>query len=208
MQDPDEQPFEPLDRQQFLNLAGLFEGGLVAVAAVLAWWACIDPRNAFEWKWNGVAWGCAATVPTFLLFLVTFAYPMGPLRTMKQFLMHAIAPLLAVCTWYDLILLALLAGVSEELLFRGVLQPWMERDWGQAAGLIAASVLFGLAHFVTLTYALLAGAMGAYLGWLLDAPGERNLLAPIITHALYDYLAFLVLVRAHRGSESESPDQL
>src|SRR5690606_33202795 len=84
MQDPDEQPFEPLDRQQFLNLAGLFEGGLVAVAAVLAWWAGIDPRNAFEWKWNGVAWGCAATVPTFLLFLVTFAYPMGPLRTMKQ----------------------------------------------------------------------------------------------------------------------------
>ena len=49
-----------------------------------------------------------------------------------------------------------------------------------------------------LLYALLAGAVGACLGWLLDATG--NLLAPIVTHGLYDFLAFLVVARDCRRS--------
>src|SRR6266567_3525912 len=50
--------------------------------------------------------------------------------------------------------------------------------------LVLASVLFGVAHAITLTYALLAAAMGAWLGWLwlwCD-----NLLPAILAHALYD----------------------
>jgi hypothetical protein len=61
-------------------------------------------------------------------------------------------------------------------------------------------VIFGLLHFITPTYALLAGLMGAYFGLLLDATGSRNLLGPILAHGLYDYLAFLVVIRAARQS--------
>ncbi|MEX0700552.1 MAG: type II CAAX endopeptidase family protein [Planctomycetales bacterium] len=193
---------ESLDRNQFLNLAGIFQGGLVAVAAVLAWMTGIDPREYAAWDWRAVAWGIGGTAPLFVLFLVSMRYPLGPLSRMKQFLVDTVAPLLAQCRWYDLILLGLLAGFTEELLFRGVLQPWFESLWGRAAGLIAASVLFGLAHCVTRTYALIAGLVGAYLGWLLDASGERNLLAPVLTHSVYDYLAFLALVRLHRRGPS------
>jgi hypothetical protein len=37
-----------------------------------------------------------------------------------------------------------------------------------------------------------------FLGWLLDATGERNLLVPAMTHAVYDYLAFLWIIRLYR----------
>ena len=42
--------------------------------------------------------------------------------------------------------------------------------------------------------------MGVYFGLLLDATGSRNLLGPILAHGLYDYLAFLVVIREARQS--------
>ena len=83
---------------------------------------------------------------------------------------------------------------SEELLFRGVLHPLAGPFW--------SNVLFGLAHFITPTYAVLAGLLGAYLGGLLEL--SENLLAPIITHGLYDFLAFLVVARECRQTVTHS----
>jgi membrane protease YdiL (CAAX protease family) len=128
------------------------------------------------------------------LFLAGSRFPVGPLRTIKELLLELLGPSLAACRWYDLLLVATVAGFSEELLFRGVLQPLL--------GLIWSNVLFGLAHAVTVSYAVLAGLIGGYLGWMLSASG--NLLAPIIAHALYDFLAFLAVAREWRQSAAGS----
>jgi hypothetical protein len=74
-------------------------------------------------------------------------------------------------------LLALVSGVAEEAFFRGALQPQV--------GLLAASLLFGAAHFVPrrdlLPWTAFSVAAGLLLGWLFDATG--NLVAPIVCHA-------------------------
>jgi uncharacterized protein len=46
---------------------------------------------------------------------------------------------------------------------------------------------------VNRSYAMLAGVIGLYLGWLWMATGE--LLLPIAVHALYDFLALVYLVK-------------
>ncbi len=89
------------------------------------------------------------------------------------------------------------AGISEELLFRGVLQPWLELKWGIPLGLIFSNMIFGFLHWVTPMYALIAGAVGIYLGLMLNVGGERNLLTPIAIHTIYDYMAFLVVARSY-----------
>jgi len=43
--------------------------------------------------------------------------------------------------WYDLFFTALTAGVAEEILFRGLLQPW--------AGIVLTSIIFALGHMPT-----------------------------------------------------------
>ena len=48
---------------------------------------------------------------------------------------------------------------------------------------------------MTKTYALIATLIGAYLGILWIAIG--NLLAPIATHAVYDFVALAYFLRAH-----------
>ena len=171
------------NRYDFLGVAVLFEGSLIGIAAALGWWFGVDPLAQLAWDRHGLIWGLAATLPMIGLFLAANRFPIGPLRTIKQFLHEALGPSLVACRWYDLLLVAMVAGIGEELLFRGVLQPLIGKLW--------SNVLFGLLHFITLPYAVLAGLIGGYLGWLLDQ--SENILAPIITHGLYDFLAFLVV---------------
>ncbi|HID24076.1 MAG TPA: CPBP family intramembrane metalloprotease [Planctomycetaceae bacterium] len=209
--------FDPADRGQFLNLAGLAEGSLIVIALAGGWWVGVPPLETLRWDGRDLALGAAAALPIFALFLLGHRFPVGPLLRIKRFLIEMLGPSLAACRWYDLVLLAVLAGVSEEALFRGFLQRWLERELGLAGGLCLASVAFGLAHVITPTYAALATIAGVYLGMLLHISPSPNLLVPIVTHALYDYLAFLVVVRSYRqeqqanrpepASDAESSDR-
>lgn len=178
-------------RKDFVFVALLFEGSLVGVAAGLGWWFKIDVPGQLTWDVRGILGGLVATVPMLVMFGLANRFPIGPLRKIKQFLHEALGPSLRICRWYDLILVAAMAGIGEELLFRGVLQPLTGPVW--------SNVLFGLVHFITPAYALLAGLLGGYLAWVLDLSG--NLLAPIIAHALYDFVAFLVVARECRRTE-------
>jgi membrane protease YdiL (CAAX protease family) len=91
-------------------------------------------------------------------------------------------PTLAQC-----ILLALMSGVAEEALFRGALQP--------AIGLVGASLLFGLVHFVPrrelLPWTGFTVAAGFLLGFLFDATG--NLLAPVVAHVVINAVNLRIL---------------
>ena len=73
-------------------------------------------------------------------------------------------------------------------------------------GLLISSLLFGLAHAITRTYVILAGLAGVFFGLQWHYTG--NLLAPIISHAVYDYLAFLKIAREFRDSATELPPQI
>ena len=94
--------------------------------------------------------------------------------------------------------LALVSGVAEEVFFRGALQP--------RVGLVAASLLFGLAHFAPRRdllpwtgFSILAGLL---LGTLFEATG--NLLAPITAHTAINAVNLSLLVR-HYGAP-RTPD--
>lgn len=192
-----------LNREQFLNMAALFEGGLVLIAVALGWLVGVNPLDYFVWNWLALLWGMLGAIPMILFFFLTYRFPLGAMRNIKQLLLDVLGPSLVACRWYELALLSLLVGFCEEFLFRGLLQPWFEELWGAPLALIGSNILFGLAHFITPFYALLAGASGCYLGWLLDGTGERNLLVPVMTHAVYDYVAFLVVARTYRRMQTQ-----
>jgi membrane protease YdiL (CAAX protease family) len=180
-------------RYRVLGLVVLVEGGLGVLALALGWLLGRPPLATWAWAVDAALEGVAACVPMLLLFLVCVSWPVGPLARIKQITRQVIRPLFASCGVIDLAGVALLAGLGEEMLFRGVLQAALA-DWlGTWAGLAAASLLFGLLHAITPTYAVLATLLGAYLGWLWMASG--NLLAPVVAHALYDFVALLYLVR-------------
>ena len=86
----------------------------------------------------------------------------------------------------DVVLISVAAGIGEELLFRGVIQPTI--------GLIPASVIFGIAHFGgrgMLVFGILAGLIGLIFGWLAITSGD--LLASVVAHAGYDAIALMYI---------------
>lgn len=190
---------QTIDPKTFFQLAIRFEGSLIIVALALAWLVDINLSTDIDFTLSALAWSIAATLPLFLLLHLFYTFPIGVLYQIKRFLIDVLGPCLNVCRLYEIILLALLAGVSEELLFRGVLQPWFEQLWGLIAGIVVTNILFGLAHAITVTYAILAFLIGIYLSALLDIDEQRNLLIPILTHAIYDFLAFIVVLRTYRS---------
>ena len=187
------------NRRHFLALGVLCEGALILLAFALGWLAGINPLQHWHLHARAVAWGIVGMAPLLVLFLTLFYYPIGPFVQIKRFLISALGPALSICRWYELLALALLVGFSEELLFRGVLQPWMS-GWGTTIGVLASNVIFGLAHFVTPLYAVIAGVMGVYLAALMQW-NDGNLTVPVVTHAVYDFLAFLFVARAYRRDQ-------
>ena len=189
----------PQDRRAFLKVATYFEASLVAVAYAIGWLGDVDPLADLRPGLAPLLWGLAGTLPLYGFFHLFYRFPQGGLKTIKRLLIERLGPFLDACRWWELLYLGLLAGFTEEILFRGVLQPLMESHWGWGMGLALSNVLFAMAHFVTPLYAVLAGLTGLYLGFSLDFGGERNLLTPICIHAFYDFLAFWAVACAYRA---------
>ncbi len=190
-------PFSP---DRFFKNACLFEAALILVAIVLGWLSGINPFADLYYSESAILYGILGTIPLFLLFLLLEQLTSDSVVTIRQFLLETLGPALHRHHWADLFILAAIAGISEEILFRGVIQPWMESSWGITAGLIVSNIVFGMVHAITPLYFVLATVVGIYLGLALDVGGDRNLLTPIIIHGLYDYLAFLALMRSYRAS--------
>ncbi len=188
--------------EDFLSKACIFEASLVLVALFLGWFADINPFDNLRFSETAIAFACIATIPLYLMFLGFEQVQTESVIRIRKLLLDTLGANLHAYHWTDLFILAAIAGFSEELLFRGVIQPWLESSWGMTAGLLISNVIFGLVHAVTPLYAVLAALVGIYLSFSLDYGGDRNLLIPIIIHGLYDFLAFLALMRAYRASQA------
>jgi len=187
-----------IDPDKFFKTACYFESSLILVAIALGWFADINPFEFIIFNEKAVINGILGTLPLCIIFLALNQQTTQSLQKIRQVLQDTLGPSLVNHHWADLFVLAAIAGISEEILFRGVIQPWLENSWGLMAGLVISGLIFGLIHAVTFLYFIMATAVSIYLGLYLDYDNTRNLLTPIIIHGLYDFFAFFVIVRAYR----------
>ncbi|NLO90792.1 MAG: CPBP family intramembrane metalloprotease [Elusimicrobia bacterium] len=86
------------------------------------------------------------------------------------------------------------AGVSEEMLFRGMIQANFEDMWGERKGLVSASLLFGAAHMSdpgdsdAWANVAFASVAGLFFGWRYQKNGYR-LAEEIAGHFWFDVMA-------------------
>ena len=167
------------------------------MAWALGRWIGISPLEEIQPSFGALIWGVVATVPLGLGLAWMLTTSWSPIRRLVALVTEQIGPALAGCSVAQLALLAVAAGVSEEVLFRGVVQTGLARAVPAGLALIMASTAFGLVHFASRAYAVVAGVIGVYLGTLLLVQG--SLVSPIITHALYDFVALLCVGRRQRA---------
>ncbi|MGH7571590.1 MAG: CPBP family glutamic-type intramembrane protease [Gemmatimonadota bacterium] len=186
-------------------MAVTFEGGLLVLAFVLGWLTGIAPLRHLRFSAPGVMAGAATGLGLLVILTLATRTEWPPLARLEDIVREFVDQFFARATLLDLALVSALAGVAEEALFRGILQGAFLSVVGTVPAVAAAALLFGLAHFITATYAVAATLIGALLGALLVATGD--LAAPIVAHALYDFLALAWLVRtADHAPRTRGPD--
>ena len=184
-----------------LRLAILGEGLLVFIALGWGRWRGISfvfvPGANGSGGTGGMAEallvGClaAAVLGGANYYLLCGAPNLPGVRSIRRLYVEGLKPVFGNLSAMEIIAISVAAGVGEEMLFRGVLQPEL--------GLVPASVIFGLLHMGdsgTLVFGCWVMIMGAALGAL--AIWSGGLLAPIVAHAVYDAAA-MSYIRWGRG---------
>ena len=102
------------------------------------------------------------------------------------------APREGASLWAVAALLLLVTGPAEETFWRGLVQHALVERLGKLGGLIAASLLYALAHLCTLNAPLVLAALVAGIGFGALALLSGSLTAPVICHSLWATLIFVL----------------
>lgn len=86
---------------------------------------------------------------------------------------------------------AVLAPVSEELFYRGMIYPVFRKYLGPAWGAVLAGLIFGLAHW-DLWRALPLAVGGAVLCYMYEKSG--SILVPMVAHGLWNGAMFAIIL--------------
>jgi membrane protease YdiL (CAAX protease family) len=187
----------PAQRSDGFAMAVVVEGGLALVAVVAAWLFHVSLRELFPGDraslLSAIVRGLLATIPMLAAFWILVNSDWQMMRQLREQVEWLISEMFPRGNLAQFATVAVLAGVGEELLFRGSLQTALVHWTTPAIGLVITSLLFGLAHALSKLYFLFAVVVGAFLGWM--TLRYNDLLSPIIAHGLYDFLALAYLSR-------------
>jgi membrane protease YdiL (CAAX protease family) len=179
------------------RMAVLVEGGLVLVSLVLAslFGIRLVEQLPTDWQSFSIAFarGVAVAAVMLVVFFVVYRLPFAEFRRLREQVEWLVLQLFPRGNLAQFALVALLAGIGEELLFRGVIQTLLIRWTSPMTGLIIGSLLFGLAHSLSRLYFVLAFIIGLLMGWL--TLHYTDLTAPIVAHAVYDFVALAYLAK-------------
>jgi len=164
---------------------------ILALGVILSWFSS-------PWQWLGQLGLSAFSYGTILglaIYLLGFAVSCSPRTKTKSMheLLTRLNQLFRNFTWPQIIVVSLLAGIGEELLIRGVLQTFLVDSVGAFWGIVGASLIFGLLHFMTKTYVAITFALGLLFGIAFHYSG--SLILVMVGHAAYDIAAFAMIVK-------------
>lgn len=194
----------------------LLELGCLLVAITLAFFGFYDhnqPLNKlFELDLvTLIGWSALGFLAVSSSAVGSLVIPWKPCREFRKFVLKELLLLFAPLSLAQIALISASAGVGEEMLFRWSLQGGLQHVWpgtgGMIAALIVASVAFGLVHAITPMYAFVATVIGILLGLVMILSG--SVVPSILAHAVYDFVAILVLRRFHiKGNDLASANGL
>jgi uncharacterized protein len=176
--------------------AMLFQASLIPLALILAWLLGLPLLAQMAFTPLLLLQVIVGSAFIFACYLLLLPFGFAWAKELESKVRQMLASLFRGRSFHWALPLSILAGVGEELLFRGVIQMVLT-DWlNPPIAILITAVLFGLAHAISRAYFIMATLMGLYMGLIFLWSG--NLLLPILIHALYDWLAISYYLKWRR----------
>ncbi len=174
---PEQPENHSLSRFQILFAMALTAIILLAIAKLWLYFGSVE-LLPLVWRWPDLLWGLG--LGAVISLGSSSVYRLWPAyrQSADVYLELVLKPLAEL----DLIWLGLLPGMSEELLFRGVMLPALGLN---RLGVVVSSLCFGILHLSgrkQWPYVIWATIVGLGLGF--SALVSQNLLVPITAHVL------------------------
>ncbi len=197
MANPKTPEIEPLSRPQILIVMGVTAIVLLVVSKI---WQKLGSVRLLstEITTEGFLWGISLAAGITLASSILYRLWPDYRDSADVYLELVIKPLI----WPDLIWLGLLPGLSEELLFRGVMLPALGLN---IVAVIISSLLFGILHLSGVgqwPYVVWATVVGFSLGYVALITG--NLLVPIVAHIITNLVSSCLWKLTHANVETDN----
>ena len=194
MVNPNNPEIEPLSRTQILVFMGITAIFLLAIAKIWQKLAAV-PLLAVQFTLQALLLSLALAGGITLCSGVIYRLWPAYQRSADYYLELVIKPLM----WTDIIWLGLLPGLSEELLFRGVMLPALGLN---LTAVFISSILFGVLHLSgngQWPYVVWATIIGFALGYCALVTG--NLVVPVVAHIITNLVSGSLWKINHRQEQ-------
>jgi len=94
-------------------------------------------------------------------------------------------------SWFVVVAISVLAGISEELLFREVIQSWVGSHSTVLWGVLVSALCFGLVHAISLFYFVFTFAFGCLIG--VGYYYTESFLFIVVWHTVYDIFSLGII---------------
>lgn len=170
----------------------LSQSAIVAAGGFLLWAVDMKLPGANINTLQAIAVGAFLALVTFFIFALVYRFGGMFAQSLLNDL-HRVSWIFKGYSWVHFSCVAALAGVGEELLFRGFLQTWLNSHFAIAWAILLASIIFGLLHYLSHAYFICTILMSIALGigyYLTD-----SLLMVMVWHGVYDFIALAALIK-------------
>lgn len=161
---------------------------VVAVCAYSLRWQ----RPRLNWRAGSVAAGLLSAALLYLVFwignlLAPYIVPGAHTQVGGVYGLGEGSPRIVI-----LLLLLFVTGPGEEIFWRGFLQERLMQHWGNVAGYVVTTLAYGGVHVFSRNPMLILAALVAGAFWGAQYLWKRDLLALIVSHALWSAVIFAV----------------
>ena len=152
-------------KQQAPNfgLVLLSQSAIVVAGGFLLWALGVKLPAANISTLQAIAAGAVLAITTFLIFALVYRFGGRFAQSLLNDL-HRVSWIFKGYAWLHISCVAALAGVGEELLFRGFLQTWLNSHITIVWAILLASIIFGLLHYLSHAYFICTILMSVALG--------------------------------------------
>lgn len=173
------------------SLQILLLGVAIFLFVILDYQLNLNGRLGFIALLAGAACGVVTYWLSFLLF-VSNSFFERYFRDLTRRLYQAYSGF----SWPVIITISLLAGISEELLFRGVIQSWVASHSTVFWGILVSALCFGLVHAISLFYFVFTFAFGCLIS--VTYFYTESFLFIVAWHAVYDIFSLGIMSKYPR----------